>query len=140
MAPPGLVLVLGVLMGFSGAGADQAMPFMLGVSLVLLAIVLIARAAGAPQRPVYTAAGIALIVWWLLPFGAMDALIGDASMDFSIWIMSGLMVVLGATWVVMHNADLFLRLGMAVGGRLRSLTPVVKMAGAYPLGAGSAPA
>ena len=43
-------------------------------------------------------AGAVLLAWWLLPFETMNAIAGrDLSMDFSAWIVSGLMVVAGAT-------------------------------------------
>jgi len=109
------------------------MPFMLGVSVLLLGAVLIAGTLGVPARATFTAAGVALVVWWLLPFDAVEALIGDAAMDFSIFIVGGLMVVLGATWTVMYNADAILGGVVRVLGRVRGLTPVLRMAVAYPL-------
>jgi putative ABC transport system permease protein len=129
-----LTMAFALLLTVSGLNAGQAMPFMLGVSLVVLAAVRLARAAGAPDRPVYTAGGLALVAWWLLPFGTVRSIAGrDLNMDFSIWIVSGLLVVAGATWLIVYNADLLLGAATRVLGRIRSLAPVVKMAMAYPL-------
>lgn len=126
-------LVLGLLMTFAGVSGAQATPFLLGVSIVLAAVAPIAIALGASDRLAFTAAGIAIVVWWLLPFSTYEGLVSGLSMDFSVWVVGGLMVVLGATWVVVYNADLLLAAVMAVFGRIRSITPVLKTSIAYPL-------
>ena len=54
-------------------------------------------------------------------------------MDFSAWIVSGLMVVAGATWLIVYNADVVLGLAMRVLGRVRASRRSLKMAMAYPL-------
>ena len=54
-------------------------------------------------------------------------------MDFSAWVVSGLMLVAGATWLIVYNADVLLGATMRVAGRVRALAPVLKMAMAYPL-------
>ena len=128
-----LGLLLGVLMTFAGLSAQQATPFFLGTSFVIIGLVPLLRRVGVPDRPAYTVPGIALVVWWLLPFDTLDFILPDLSSDFSIFIVSGIMVVLGATWTVMYNSDLLLRAIMAVFGRIRWLAPVLKTAIAYPL-------
>jgi putative ABC transport system permease protein len=127
-------LVAGVLMAASGHGAGQATPFSLGLSLAIISLVPLVRAAGAGERLAYSGAGAVLLVWWLLPFDALSAIAGrELGMDFSAWIVSGLMVVAGATWLIVYNADLLLGLAMRMLGRIRSLAPMLKMAMAYPL-------
>jgi putative ABC transport system permease protein len=127
-------IVLGVLMMISGLDAAKATPFALGVSLAIVSLVPLARAAGLSERIAYTVAGAVLVTWWLLPFETMNAIAGRRlDMDFSAWTVSGLMVVAGVTWVIVYNADLVLGLGMRVLGRVRGLAPVVKMSMAYPL-------
>ena len=54
-------------------------------------------------------------------------------MDFSAWIVSGLMLVAGATWLIVYNADVLLGATMRVSAAIRALAPVLKMAMAYPL-------
>jgi putative ABC transport system permease protein len=130
----GLVVVaLGVLVALAGSSGGQAMPFLLGVSIVIAGGVPVARVLGLPDRLAYTLAGLALVVWWLLPLGAYEALAGSLSYDFSVWIAGGLMVVLGATWTIMWNADLLLGGLSRTIGRMRSVAPVVRMAVVYPL-------
>jgi putative ABC transport system permease protein len=127
-------LALGVALAWSGLEAAQAMPFSLGLSLAMISLVPLVRAAGLPERPAYTAAGAALLAWWLLPFDTLNAIAGrELSMDFSAWVVSGLMLVAGATWLIVYNADVLLGATMRLAGRIRALAPVLKMAMAYPL-------
>src|SRR3989304_3200133 len=92
-----LGLLVGVLMTFAGLSAEQATPFFLGTSFVIIGLVPLLRRLGAPDRPAYTLPGVALVIWWLLPFDTLDFLLPDLSSDFSIFIFFGIMVVLGAT-------------------------------------------
>src|SRR5215211_6374195 len=123
----------GSLMAAGGASANQGTPFMLGASVLLLSLVPLGRAAGLPERLIKTTAGLALVIWWLLPFEAVKSVLPDLKFDISVFITSGLMIVLGAAWTVMYNADLLLGGLMWLGGRLRSVAPVLKMAISYPL-------
>jgi len=124
----------GALLAVSGLNAAQATPFAVGVSLAIVSLVPLARAAGLSERIAFTAAGGVLVTWWLLPFETMNAIAGRRlDMDFSAWTVSGLMVVAGITWVIVYNADIVLGVGMRVLGRVRALAPVVKMSMAYPL-------
>jgi len=131
--PGALALAAGAAVAAGGAAAHQATGFLLGVSLAIVGLVPIARALGAGERAVHTAAGLALVVWWLLPAGVYNAMVGTLTWDFSVWIVAGLIVVFGATWTIMYNADLALAAVSRPTGRIRSLAPVVRMAVAYPL-------
>jgi putative ABC transport system permease protein len=62
-----------------------------------------------------------------------ESVFGQLAMDFSTWIVSGLMIVIGAVWVIVYNADLLLGGAMAVFGRIKALAPVLRMSMAYPL-------
>jgi putative ABC transport system permease protein len=99
-----------------------------------MSLVALARAAGVGARLAYSVAGALLLAWWLLPFGTLEAIAGrQLAMDFSAWVLSGLMVVIAATWLIVYNADALLGVTMRVLGRIRALAPVLKMAMAYPL-------
>lgn len=126
-------LAFGALLTASGAAGDSGTALMLGVSIVIVALVPLARSAGTPERAAKTTAGLALVVWWLLPSSVLKSFLPDLGFDISIFIVSGLMIVLGAAWTVMYNADALLGGVMWVGGRVRSVAPVLKMAVAYPL-------
>jgi putative ABC transport system permease protein len=127
-------IAAGVGLTASGLSAAHATPFSLGVSVVIFGLVALTRTLGVGDRLAYTVGGLALVVWWLLPFDWTQAIAGkELSVDFSIWIVSGLIVVAGSTWLIIYNADLLLGLAMAVLGRIRALTPMLRMAMAYPL-------
>src|SRR5579884_185022 len=124
-------IVLGLLLTVSGASSKAATPFNLGVSLVILSLVPLARLAGVRERPARTIGGLALVLWWALP--TTRWLLGQTSSDFSIAIVSGLMIVIGASWTIMYNADALLGVLNATLGRSRRLAPILKMSMAYPL-------
>ncbi len=86
---------------------------------------------GVPSRAARTAAGLALVAWFVLPMGRW--LFGTLSVNFSIFILSGIMIVLGASWTLMYNANLLLAALTRTLGRIRVLAPVLKMSMAYPL-------
>ncbi|MFQ5879212.1 MAG: ABC transporter permease, partial [Dehalococcoidia bacterium] len=128
-----LGLLLGFILTIAGLGSEQATPFFLGISFVIIGLVPLLRRLGLPDRAAYTLPGIALLVWWLLPFDALDFILPDLSSDFSIFIISGVMLVIASTWTVMYNSDLIIHAVMAVVGRIRALAPVLKTAISYPL-------
>jgi len=133
-----LVLALVGLLGglglaFTGSSSDTATPLMLGVSLALVSLVPLLRLLGATERVAFTACGLAVVVLLLLPWSMWEAVFGELAMDFSTWIASGLMIVVGTVWVIVYNADLLLGVVMRVAGRLRGLAPVLRMSMAYPL-------
>jgi putative ABC transport system permease protein len=129
----GLGVVLGVLMAMGGASGDAATPLISGVSIVLIGLVPLLRAIGAPDRATYSTVGLLIVVLWMLPWSLWEDVFGPLAMNFSTWITAGFMVVLGAVWLIVYNADLMLGAAMRSIGRLRSLTPVLRMSMAYPL-------
>ena len=132
-----LALVFGLLFGFLGYQSANATPFGLGVSLVPVGIALILRWRGVAQRWVLTGTGIFLLVYWLLPPSVYNEIRDDWSQDFSIFFLSGAMVVTGAVLVTVNNAPTILGLMTNTIGRIGPLTPIVKSAVAYPLRFGS---
>ena len=131
----GLGIFLGLVLVISGTRSGTATPVMLGVSLVLMGLVPLLRVLGVPERIAVTACGGAIVVLLMLPWSLWDAVFGKLAMDFSTWIVAGLMIVVGAVWLIVFNADLLLGLVMRLFGRVRSLAPVLRMSIAYPLAA-----
>lgn len=124
-------VALGALLAASGAGSKDEVVLGLGVSLLVLSLVPLALTLGARERAVHTAAGLALVAWFVLPISHW--LLGETKVNFSIFVLGGLAIVVGATWVIMYNADLLLGgLGASLG-RMRRLAPVLRMSIAYPL-------
>jgi putative ABC transport system permease protein len=60
-------------------------------------------------------------------------LLGDLKTNFSMFILSGLAIVVGASWALMYNADAVSGALTATLGRNRRLAPVLKLSLAYPL-------
>ena len=54
------------------------------------------RLAGVTERLAYTACGGAIVVTLMLPWSLWDAVFGTLAMDFSTWIVAGLMIIVGA--------------------------------------------
>jgi putative ABC transport system permease protein len=110
-------------------------PLSLGVSLVLMSLVPLLRLAGVPERAAFTGCGLAVLVFLLLPWRVIESVFGDLAMDFTTWIVSGLLIVIATVWVIVFNADLLLGGVMRVLGRFKGLAPVLRMSIAYPLSA-----
>jgi putative ABC transport system permease protein len=129
--PGAIGLVAGAALIVSGINAEDAVVLGLGVSLVVLSLVPLLQLLGLPERAVHTGAGLALLCWFVLPISRW--LFGEMKVNFSIFLLGGLMVVLGASWTIVYNADVLLGGLAAATTRLHALAPVLRMAIAYPL-------
>jgi putative ABC transport system permease protein len=128
-----VTIALGALMILSGASGEAATPLMLGISLVLIGLVPLLRLVRVPERIAYTTCGLAISVAMLLPWEIWESVFGQISMDYSTWIVAGLMTVVGAAWVMVYNADLILGAVGFVLSPFGRLAPVTRMAITYPL-------
>ncbi len=124
-------IALGGLLVAAGLGGEDAVTLGLGVLLVVLGLVPLLRALGVSERAVHTGAGLALVVWFVLPMSTW--LFGPMKVNFSMFILGGLAIVIGASWTIIYNADLLLGAVGATFGRIPALAPVLRMAMAYPL-------
>jgi putative ABC transport system permease protein len=73
-----------------------------------------------------------LIAWWLLPFSTYRMIVPGLKLDYSVFVVGGLMVVLGSTWVIVYNAEALSSFATKLFGRVRSLAPVLRTSLAYP--------
>ena len=80
-------------------------------------------------------AGMLMLIFWGLPFDALDSLTGTLDGGPEMFLLSGVSLVAAAVWVVMYNADVIVWAVSKMIGRFGSLRPVVKMAIAYPMAA-----
>jgi putative ABC transport system permease protein len=126
---------VGVLLIVTALTSGSFTPLSLGVSLVLMSLVPLFRLAGVPDRLAYTGCGLAVLVFLLLPWRVIEAIFGELAMDFTTWIVSGLLIVIATVWVIVYNADVLLGGVMRLLGRFKSLAPVLRMSIAYPLSA-----
>jgi putative ABC transport system permease protein len=130
-----VAILLGSLLTLSGASSGAATPVMFGVSLVLLGLIPLLQVAGVPERVANTLCGGAIVVTLMLPWNLWESVFGTLAMDFGTWIVAGLMIIVGAVLVMIHNAAALLGLVMRTFGRIGALAPVLRMSIAYPLSA-----
>jgi putative ABC transport system permease protein len=130
-----LFLILSLPLILIGAGEKSAFLLLLGLSLAPLGLAFIARSFGANDRLVYTLTGVFLIYIWEIDFsvGLLERIFGQAEGDIEMFFLSGVMVTIAATFVVVYNADFILEPLTHLGRRLGALLPSLKMAVAYPL-------
>ena len=125
-----LLPLVGLMMLSSGIQQAHATPYLMGGSLIIIGVALLAKRFRLPDRAAYTLAGIGLLVWWISPD---HPFVGEMEQTMDLFFLSGMMVVAGAVWVVMYNSDLLLSLITFVFGRFPSMAPVIKTAVAYPM-------
>lgn len=128
-----LLIVLGLLLMFSGYNNSNLVWFWLGPSLAVLGAAIVLRYLGVARRWALSGAGILLVIWWLLPPSVERAIKDDWSSDFTVFFVSGTMVVLGAVLFTINNADFVLGLVSRTVGRIKGLAPIIKSSIAYPL-------
>ena len=145
-------LLLGLILTQIGIQSTSAAAFSLGISFVIIGGALVMRllagplfkriargkawnVAGILDRTTYTLMGLALMVYWMMPFRYLQDNFGipDMSSGPEMLFISGIMLVSGAVLVIMYNTDLLLRLVLLIFGRSPRLAPVFRMAVAYPL-------
>ncbi|MBV9356495.1 MAG: ABC transporter permease, partial [Chloroflexi bacterium] len=118
------LLTLGIGVGLLelGLGRSAALPYAAGVMLAIVGLALVVRwllvrlGWRAPERVVFTVAGLVLIGWWAVP-GAWLVRLHFAVMPRTpdLTFLAGLGLLLGAVWVIAYNVGL-LRLVRRSGG------------------------
>ena len=124
-------VAIGTLLATSAVSAKDAVGLGFGVLVIVLSLMPILRALGVPNRLAYSTAGAALVLWFTLPISRW--LFGEMKVNFSIFVLGGLAIVIGASWLIVYNADLLLGIVASTLGRSRRAAPVLKIAMAYPL-------
>ncbi|MFC1924023.1 ABC transporter permease, partial [Chloroflexota bacterium] len=124
--------LLGFMMLLSGLQAKQAALYMLGGSLMIIGLCLLARRFRLPDRAAYTLAGIGLLAFWIISFEYMPYE-DEMTSGMEMFILSGIFYVAGAVWVIMYNSDLLLAAITFIFGRIKALAPVLKTAVSYPM-------
>ena len=130
----GIVLILiGLLIMVSGYNTANAVWFWLGPSLAVLGAAIVLRYFGVARRWALSGAGILLVIWWLLPPSVGRAIRDDWTSDFTVFFVTGTMLVLGAVLVTVNNTDFVLGLVSRTVGRIKGFAPIIKSSIAYPL-------
>jgi putative ABC transport system permease protein len=110
-------ILAGAFLLFLGQSNNSLFFFSMGMSLVPLALAGIVRYLGAPARAVWSAVGGYLAVYWLMPNELHEALFGTLDGNIEMFVLSGIMIVIGLTLLIVFNArfltGLFTRSGDA---------------------------
>ncbi|MBA3469640.1 MAG: FtsX-like permease family protein [Herpetosiphonaceae bacterium] len=140
-----LLLALGVALMGSGYASESQVVVGIGVSLGIIGagltlgtlLSITPLRAALRDRIVYTLIGVALLVLWLLPFATRNTWLGIQGYEQSefVFFWAGLMMISGAIWVIVYNADLLLGGLNRLFGRFGNVAPILKTATAYPLAA-----
>ena len=129
-------IVLGAVLIALGLSSLQLGFFALGVSLVIIGVPLALRhGARLPGRAAYTIAGLLLVAFWLLPFRVLEAIEPEFQQGIEMFILSGVMLVIGAVWAIVYNADVIIWTIVRTFRGSRNLAPILRIAMAYPLAA-----
>ena len=122
--------LMGLILFSSGIQEGNATPYLLGGSLIIIGLCLLASRLRVPDRLAYTLAGVGLLAWWLLPD---HPFVGEMDQGMDLFFLSGIMLVAGAVWVVMYNSDLLLLAITSLFSRFSAIAPALRMAVSYPM-------
>ena len=128
-----IITILGAIILFAGLSSSHLTAFGLGISLIPVGIALVLRWRGVAQRWVLSGTGVILLVWWLLPGSIYDMIKEDWNQDFSIFFVTGALVVTGAVLLIVNNSPVISGLMAGTLGKMRSTAPIVKSAVSYPM-------
>ena len=122
--------VAGALLIFQGLRAEQMGLYMLGLSLLVVGVALVARILRVPERVAFTTAGVLLLALWLSPVSLAPE---GMTEGIDLFFISGVMIVLAGVWVVIYNSDLLLGAVVGLFGWIRGMPPVLRAAVSYPM-------
>jgi putative ABC transport system permease protein len=131
----GLLLVGGALLTLMGANAEKEMFFGAGMCLWPFGVAMLLRFFGVPGRAVFSAVGLYILGFWLMPESWSEALFGTYETEIAIFFISGIFMVVGATMLVINNTDVLLAGVSRLGGLFRGALPAIRTAVAYPAAA-----
>jgi putative ABC transport system permease protein len=141
--------LVGLTLGDNAPLAHAEVFYSAGISLVIIGSGLVIRwvlIAAHVRRLVaarigFTAAALGLLLYWGRPFGRVEDLLHlDGTLQTKqlvggpeVFILSALMTLLGAIWLVMYNSDLLIRVVMFFTGRIGGLAAVTRTSMSYPM-------
>ena len=130
-----LLILFGIMLVLTGINGGVLAIFMLGISFVLIGVPLALLHLGRlPERAAFTLAGVLVVIVWMLPSSVLDAIgLPDFQAGIEMFVLSGVMLVIGAVWVVIYNSDYIVDFGVFVFGRGNTLRPIMRTAMAFSL-------
>jgi putative ABC transport system permease protein len=143
-----LPLLAGYVLLRVGLARTQIVPFSLGVTLMAIGVGLLLKSgadwlllkAGKPrwkraaQRIFAAVVGLSILAYWALPFDVLARLgLPRFQGGVEVFFVAATMMVLGAVWALVANAELLLKPIIALFTRLPGLQFMTRLASAYPL-------
>jgi putative ABC transport system permease protein len=142
-----LPLLAGYLLLQYGLQNAEIVPFSLGLSLLVIgAGLLLKRVAeqilyhcGIQQKRLLSrllaiVVGLTLVAYWALPFDALAGLgLPRFQGGIEVFFIAGSMMILGAVWTLLANADLIIGPLLKLCSWLPSVNVVTRLASSYPL-------
>ncbi len=125
-----LTPIAGAIAFWQGFATETVAFYLGGLSLMLIGLALLARVLGTPDRVAFTASGLVLLALWLTPASITTP--AGMARGPEMFFVSGIALVIAGVWLVVFNADMILRVIVAVFGQIRGLPPVLKTAVKYP--------
>lgn len=104
IAPTGVVS--GLLLMLIGRSSEALFPFSLGISLIPLSLAQLAARFRVPPRLLWTSVGVLLAAYWLMPEGLHNRIFGEFNSDVEMFVISGIMIVISFTLMIIFNARL----------------------------------
>jgi putative ABC transport system permease protein len=127
-----LSMVVGALLIVVAFATNQASPYGIGLTLVLLGTALSLVMLRIPPRPAFTTMGVLVLGYWTLGAGGHlppHRLEGGSDLFF----VSGFIMVMAGTFILVYNADLMLAVLTRLGSNFSHLVPAIRTAVAYPM-------
>ena len=125
-----VVPVAGAVAFWQAFATELAALYLGGLSLMLIGLALVARVLGLPDRVAFSASGLLLLALWLTPASVTTP--AGMARGPEMFFVSGIALVVAGVWLVVFNADAILWLVVALFGRIKGLSPVLKAAVKYP--------
>ncbi|HEY7466077.1 MAG TPA: FtsX-like permease family protein, partial [Dehalococcoidia bacterium] len=139
LAPIGIAL--GLLSIMAANSSESEFLFSFGVSVLPLSFALIASRLRAPARLTWTLVGAYLAAYWLAPVDYARLILGKhLSGDIEMFVLSGVMVVIASTLIIVYNARLLTVIFQRGSGPRYAATAVLaaltvaSFAGGYAMG------
>lgn len=137
LAPLGVVFALFLIM-LANSGGSEAM-FSLGFSILPLCAAAIATKLKAPARAIWTTVGVFLAGYWLSPWSIGEEILGrKLNGDTEMFVVSGIMVVVAFTLIIVWNARLLTLLFRGENGNRYNVPIAAGILAAIAVGAGLA--
>ncbi len=127
------ISLFGVLLLLQGLGSESIFWFSTGLTLLSLGLSLF-LSRYLPKRPVYTFFSAFMLLFWLLPTDALNAILPELGTGgFEMFFVSGLSMVTFSTLIIMWNAEVIVGAVSLIGRLATRWIPALKTAVAYPL-------